>query len=268
MPVPLYDAHNHLAAEVIQSSWASIEPELQQIGLQTSVVNGTHPEDWPAVLGLAKDQASILPAIGLHPWKLPQAPEDWQAQFIQAFEHGGAQVVGEIGLDQWIEGHDIDSQQTAFRWQIAFATERNLPLSIHCLRAIGPLMDTLRAVELPKRGIHIHAYNGSVVLIDELVELGAYFSFNGGQLKPKAKTAPAVIAAVPSDRLLIETDAPDMLPPPELRYRNWIDTESDTELSHPANILTAYQAVAKIRQTSLENLATQVADNFHRYFSD
>ena len=97
----------------------------------------------------------------------------------------GARAIGEIGLDQWIEGHDIAAQQDVFRFQLGIASERNLPVSIHCLRAIGPLMETLRTVELPARGIHLHAYNGPLELIPELVALGSYFSFTCRTTAPR-----------------------------------------------------------------------------------
>ena len=200
----LYDAHNHMADSALLAHWSEIEPTLSDIDLKYAVVNSTSPADWPAVLDLANSEPRMIPAIGLHPWKVNEAPADWQAQFLIALDHG-AQVIGEIGLDKWIEGHDLERQQEAFRWQLAQATARNLPVSIHCLKATGPLMDTLRSEPLPKRGIHLHAYNGPVELIPELVKLGAYFSFNAGQLKAGKTHAPERIRAVPDDRLLIQT---------------------------------------------------------------
>jgi TatD DNase family protein len=123
-------------------------------------------------------------------------------------------------------------------------------------------METLLAVELPKRGIHIHAYNGSVELIPELVALGAYFSFNAGQLKPGKSKVSERIRAVPQDRLLIETDAPDFLPPEQFR-----EFELDApQLCHPANLRASYRAIAEVRDISYDALAEQVEANFMHYF--
>lgn len=265
MSTGLYDAHNHWATDALIQHRATIDKALIEIDLRIAVVNGTHPDDWPDVLELAQDDPRALPAIGLHPWQVNLAPDNWQALFQEAFQKG-ARTVGEIGLDQWIEDHDLERQQIAFRWQLNYAAQHNLPVSIHCLKAIGPLMETLRSAELPARGIHMHAYNGSVELIKELNEFGAYFSFNAGQLKPNAKAAPAAIAAVPFDRVLIETDAPDMLPISKFRYAELPGNTHEKPLNHPKNLLAAYQAIADIRKVSFQELSSQVAENFHNYF--
>ena len=265
MAAPLYDAHCHMAAPALLAHWSEIKPTLSDIDLKYAVVNGTSPTDWPAVLKLAKSEPLMIPAIGLHPWEVNDAPTDWQAHFLNALS-SGARVIGEIGLDQWGKGHDLERQQVAFRWQLAQATQRNLPASIHCLKAIGPLMDTLRSEPLPKRGFHLHAYNGPVDLIPELVQLGAYFSFNAGQLKAGKTKVFERIRAVPANRLLIETDAPDMLPASKLRSFELPQSSSGNALTHPATLIDGYTAVAEIRATPLESLRKQVANNFETYF--
>lgn len=263
MPAPLFDAHNHLAHPALQAQWAEIETALAGIGLQTAVVNGSSPADWPQVLELAARSPRVLPAIGLHPWFVNSAPPDWQQQFLRALD-AGAQAIGEVGLDRWIEGFDLPAQLAAFRWQVAQASARNLPLSIHCLKAMGLLLQTLPQLQLPARGFHLHAYNGAAADVPQLAQLGAYFSFNCGQLKPNARNVRAAIRAVPPERLLIETDAPDMLPPPELRE---FELPGDNPaLNHPANLRRGYLAIAELRGIEPDRLADQVARNFERFF--
>ncbi len=258
---PLYDAHCHLADKRLSAFNDGIEASLEAIQCRYSVVNGTSPADWAAVLHYSRVHPRALPAIGLHPWQVNEVADGWQSAFQQALDCGVA-IIGEIGLDQWIEGHDIDAQQSAFACQLLEASKRQLPVSIHCLKAIGPLMETLRAIELPERGIHLHALNIPVAAARELIEMGAYFSFNAGQLKPKAKHIFDLIAAVPEDRILIETDAPDFLP---------VDTHRvyqlpNTQLNHPANLEAAYRAIAEIRQVSEDAMRNLVEKNFLRYF--
>lgn len=261
MHCPLYDAHCHLADKRLSGYTENIEASLNDINCRYSVVNGTSPADWSAVLHYSRMQERTLPAIGLHPWQVNNTTKGWQSAFLQALD-SGVGIVGEIGLDLWIDGHVIDAQQSAFTWQLSEATKRNLPVSIHCLKAIGPLMETLRSAELPERGIHLHALNVPIRAARELIEMGAYFSFNAGQLKPKAKQVTDLITAIPEERILIETDAPDFLP---------IDTHRvfelpNTHLNHPANLEAGYRAIAKIRQLSFEALCKQVEKNFLQYF--
>lgn len=234
-PISFHDAHCH------RPTGAGIP----------SVVNGTSPSDWPTVLELANQDASVLPAIGLHPWKVKDAPSDWQTQFLQALPK--ARAIGEIGLDQWIEDVDIEQQQAAFRWQLAQAAERNLPVSIHCLKASEPLLRVLKSAALPTRGIHLHAYSGSAEQVKVFAELGTYFSFNAAQFKPNAKKVLTAVREIPADRLLIETDAPDTLQVGE---------------DACAFLKRGYQHVAELRGVSTESLAQQVTDNFKRYFLD
>ncbi len=233
----LFDAHCHVRDE--------------QSNAVTYVVNGTSPSDWSEVIALAKTDARIIPAIGLHPWEVDEAPEDWQARFSEALPDAGA--IGEIGLDRWIEGYDIERQEAAFCWQLAKAAERDLPVSIHCLKAGDALLRILKRDTLPARGVHLHAYSGSAEQVAPLAKLGAYFSFHAGQFAGKAKKAPAAVRAVPADRLLIETDAP-----------NTLDESTDASRF----LVHGYEVVAELRGVSINELTEQVAANFKRYFQE
>ncbi len=237
MSALLHDAHCHV--------------QYQLTGASHYVVNGTSPSDWADVLKLAAQDQRVIPAIGLHPWKVNDAPTNWQAQFLQALPR--AQAVGEIGLDQWIEGGDIMQQEAAFRWQLKQATERNLPVSIHCLKASEALMRILKRSPLPTRGIHLHAYSGSAEQVNTFANFSAYFSFNAGQFRAGAKKVLAAICAVPGDRLLIETDASDKL---------------QGDHNQAALLRNGYEQVAKLRGITTEALAKQVAANFKRFFLD
>jgi TatD DNase family protein len=261
MDSPLYDAHLHLAASSLLPYTEEICSTLSTIGVQRVICNGTCPEDWPDVLRLARKHPIILPAVGLHPWKVSEVNNDWKRDFIDCLDNSAA-AVGEIGLDQWIKGHDIKNQQDAFRFQLEEAAKRNRPVSIHCLRAVNPLMETLRESPLPERGVHLHAYNGPAKLVDEFLSLGTYFSFNAGQLKPGSKRVLENLRSVPMEKLLIETDAPDFLPIPEYRSHNL----EDPSANHPANIIDAYRAIAQAIQVDPEEMAEQVAKNFQKFF--
>ena len=261
MTARLYDAHVHLADPRLHTHQSEIGKAYHCINLGKAVVVGTGPHDWPLVLRQCADNSRFLPAIGLHPWQVPHAAAGWQTSFLEAFK-SGARAVGEIGLDCWIEGHDLAKQIPVFEFQLHFATEKNLPVSIHALKATGALMNILRTAALPARGFHLHAYSGPLELIEELTSLGAYFSFNGGQLHRPA--AQARLLAIPADRLLIETDAPDFLP--QTAYREYELEVAGEGLCHPANLNAAYRAIAELRKCPPEELALTVEENFNRFF--
>ena len=215
------------------------------------VINGTSPLDWARIIEQSNECSQLIPAIGLHPWQVNDAPEDWQTQFLALIEQ--ARAVGEIGLDRCMEGHDIEQQEAAFVWQLEQADARTLPVSIHCIKATDRLLGILKKRPLPRRGVHLHAYSGSAEEVAQFASLGAYFSFYAGQLEGNSKKTFAAVRAVPADRILIETDAPDTL------------TGSG---DYEKLLYRGYARVAKLRGISVEVLAEQVASNFTRYFVD
>ncbi|ADE55516.1 TatD family hydrolase [Coraliomargarita akajimensis] len=258
----LYDAHVHLAAPELNREFSSILEAYEVIDLRYAVCVGTGPEDWARVQCLGQNPR-ILPAVGLHPWQVNDAPSNWKQRFDQCLQ-SGVRIIGEIGLDKWQDGYDLESQLDAFDHQFRRAVDANLPTSIHCLKATGALIDYLRSNPVPECGFKLHAFNGPIELISELCAMGAYFSFNSGQLGPRKTKTLERVRAVPMDRLLIETDAPDFLPAPDFQdYRL-----SDQKLCHPANLKRGYQAIAKVINCSVESLTQQVEANFLTYFRE
>jgi len=235
MPAPLYDAHCHLPESAAGKFTLSN---------RISVLNGTEPTDWPSVLEQAKQDPRLIAAIGLHPWKVNAAPENWQTLFEQSLQEG-TRAIGEIGLDKWIEDHDMERQQSAFCWQVTQAAKRNLPVSIHCVQAAGNLIESLRTITLPQRGLHLHAFTGSSETIHQLLDLGSYFSFNQKQLDRASEKFRAVIQSIPQDKLLIETDQP---------------------LNQADSLENAYRTLSEILQLDFERLTEIIESNFNRFF--
>src|SRR5206468_3835534 len=119
----------------------------------------------------------------------------------------------EIGLDRWIENYDLPLQEEMFVWQLRLAAERNLPVSIHCLQAWGKLLELLQKEPRPACGFVLHSYGGPREMIPPLMKLGAYFSLPGYFAHERKQKQRETFQAVPLDRLLIETDAPDQMLP-------------------------------------------------------
>ena len=225
-------------------------------GVSRCVVNGTSPEDWPRVAQLAELYPElIIPSFGLHPWKTPSP--NWQQQLTSYLDTVPHACIGECGLDRWIKGYDIELQREVFTAQLDLASQRNLPLSIHCLKAWGLLIEILESRPLPQRGFLLHSYSGSAELIPHLTELGAYFSFSGYFLHQRKQNVRDAFSSVPSDRLLIETDAPDMLPPDSSN-----DHPLKNQLNHPANISKIHDEASAFLDVS------SVSENFQRFFEN
>lgn len=279
----LFDAHNHLQDSRFSGGQRELIPSVLAAGLVRMVVNGACEDDWEEVRRLADAFPEVMPAFGLHPWYLHSRTENWRAELARRIDSVPGASVGEIGIDRWIldqpahirgryvpelaavEPAPLEIQEEVFVWQLRLAAERGVAASIHCLHAWGRLLELLKANPVPKPGFLLHSYGGSAEMIPALVKLGARFSFPGYFLQERKARQQEVFRSVPADRLLVETDAPDQLPPAEFRPHPLAGKKGE-ELNHPANIEAIYRGLAKVRGEPVEKLAEVVAENFVRLF--
>jgi TatD DNase family protein len=275
----LYDAHNHLQFEELTPHLDPIARDLTAINLGGAVVNGTHPTDWDDVVALAERFPWVTPSFGIHPWDVAVRPADWQLRFIHYLETHLNAHVGEIGLDRWIlePGRDkdpllegvppapIEEQMEVCAWQLRWAADHNRAATLHCVRAWGPLLEVLKSTPTPERGFLLHAYGGSPEQVAEFTRLGAYFSYNTSLIDPRKTRQRNAFKVVPTDRLLVETDAPAFAPPqptyplPGQKPGAWGN--------HPANLAMAYADLANLRNDGPADLERSVEQNFQRLFA-
>lgn len=257
----LYDAHNHLQDERLRPWLPGILASLPELGVTCAVVNGTREEDWEAVARLARAHAWIKPSFGLHPWHVKTRSPCWRdalLRYLTAFPDAG---VGEIGLDRWISDPDLAAQDEVFREQMSIAHDLDRPVSIHCLRAWGALEKTLASGPIPRRGFLLHSYGGPMEMVPAFVAQGARFSLSPYFSHERKLRQAATFAAVPIDRLLAESDAPDMRPPDALNSHVLRDADGSL-LNHPANLLVSYQQLAKICDKPIEVISARLEENF------
>jgi len=262
--VKYFDAHNHLQDEWLAPHLPEVIDELEKTGIAGAVVNGTIDSDWDAVAELARKHPWIIPSYGIHPWRAAERSAGWEKLFRARLEEGGA--VGEIGLDRWKEGLDLEDQERIFRTQLRIAMEYNRPATIHCLRAWGALWEIIRETEMPMSGFLLHAYGGPAEMVEGFAKHGAYFSFSGSFLAENRHRKRDTFREIPLDRLLVETDAPAMPLPRALIRHPLPDSPDRTIVNHPANIDAAYEGLAQLRGMQVAELASIVETNFNRLF--
>lgn len=260
----LYDAHNHLQDDRFAGLREDLLATAVGQGVVKMVVNGACEEDWPLVQELAAKFPQVLPSFGYHPWYLHERTPAWRSIMLD-YVNRASVGVGEIGLDRWKPGLSYEGQEEAFTWQLRLAAERDLPVSIHCLQIWGRMHELLREHPRPSRGFLLHSYGGSGEMVEPLRKLGAYFSFPGYFMHERKNRRREAFAKVPLDRLLIETDAPDQLPP-ESRNAFPLHDASGNAMNHPANVAAIYQYVAEQREMPLLELEGQIEANFQRLF--
>ncbi len=230
----MIDAHNHLHDPRFGNRQSDLIREMKDVGITACVVNGTSEADWPAVHQLAKEHPDfVIPSYGLHPWKVAERSADWIDHLRALLEEDPRVALGECGLDRWMTDPNLEEQHLVFRQQLALAAELARPITIHCLRASGPLLEELKAAPILPRFL-VHSFAGSLETAKELVKLGAYFSFSGHFLHPRKEKVRAVFQNLPADRILVETDAPDMPPPGE------------GKINHPKNLRVISSQLASL----------------------
>jgi TatD DNase family protein len=264
--VRLYDAHNHLQDERLAPHLEEILKCLGQEQIQRFVVNGSSEEDWEDVLKLARRIPEVIPSFGYHPWYVKERAPNWLPT-LRAYLEKMPAAVGEIGLDRWVKGHDIEDQKVVFVEQLRLAAEKELPVSIHCLQAWGLLLELLKSEPRPKCGFVLHSFGGPREMIDSLAELGAYFSLPGYFAHERKTRQREAFQHVPKDRLLIETDAPDQCLPESRVLHSLPDLGRGTPVNHPANMRAVYEFAAELYCEPLVELVARVETNFCRVFN-
>ena len=265
MSIPYLDAHLHLQDDRLGPHLDGIVTELRRWGIGRWVVAGTRESDWETVAKLAERYPEVVPCYGLHPWFIADRSEDWEATLAGYLARPKAAAVGEIGLDKWIRDHRIEEQEVIFRSQWRLAGRAGLPVVIHCLKAWGRLLEILRDEPQIGPGFLLHSFAGPAEMVKEFVALGGYFSFSGYFLQERKAAVVETFRQIPIDRILIETDAPDMRLPEALETYP-LTSATDEALNHPANLPVIYQGLADALALPVEPFADRVAENFERLF--
>ena len=262
----LCDAHTHYHFGSLAPFIENALTEARAAGLAAAVVNGTCEDDWPSVREFVKSHPWTRAAYGLHPWQVPQRSGLWENVLRACLLADLSASVGEIGLDAWIPGHDPEDQKTVFLRQWIMAVELARPVTVHCIQAWEPLRQMLRCVPELASGFLIHAYNGPPEWIPQFVAKGAHFSFSPYFLLDRKRPQREAFRLMPPDRILIETDAPALSPPPERNPHPIIAAAGGELLNHPANIVTCLRSLAETLERPEAEIAVLTSCNWERLF--
>ena len=222
------------------------------------IVNvGTAPETSRRAIAQAKKYKNMYTAIGIHPSDarliddLDSALKETEALILD--KGSKCVALGEIGLDYHYPDTDKDMQMRVFRAQMQMAERLGLPVVIHDRDSHEDVMSVIREYPMVK-GV-LHSFSGSSEMAKELVKLGYMISFSGTVSFKNARRPKEACAAVPLDRILIETDCPYLAPHP-LRGT----------LNHSGNLSYTCAAVAEVKGISLEECAKITEENARRFF--
>jgi TatD DNase family protein len=202
----LWDTHCHLTFPPLAEARADVLARAAAAEVRGIVVPAYDVASWGAVAAL-RGTPGVRLALGVHPW----AARDGilAARLDAALADTGAAAVGEVGLDFKIEGADRARQIALLEAQLDVAEARGLPVLLHCRGAFEELLEILRRRQGRVRGV-VHAFSRGPALAARFVDLGLHVAFGGAITRPSAERAKRSAAAVPPERLLLETDAPSI----------------------------------------------------------
>lgn len=209
MPVRRYfDAHTHFQ-NVLNSGTHALIDGFFESSENMSICNGLKPADWNIVSDISRRHSGkVIPFFGVHPWFAGTLENTWHGA-LKKYLTENPSGIGEIGLDRSIKEPEIEVQKKVFLMQLELSVELSLPVTIHCVRSWGMILDILKQF-FPSGGTSfmIHSFSGSEEIMKELAGIGGYFSFSPYLTRMDAAGLNTTFQTVPLNRLLLETDFP------------------------------------------------------------
>jgi TatD DNase family protein len=250
------DSHCHLNYAGLVERQDEVLARARAAGVETMLNISTREREWDEVIATAEREADVWASVGIHPHEADEHPEIDAARLIERAQHPRVVAIGETGLDYFYDKSDRERQRASFRSHISAARSTGLPLIVHTRDAELDTAEML-AEEMergPFTGV-IHCFTASQAFADQALGIGFYISISGIVTFKNARDLQSTAATIPSDRLLVETDAPFLAPVPH-RGRP----------CEPAYVADTARMLAGLRGVPVEELAAQTAANFANLF--
>lgn len=248
--IMLIDTHVHLNVQAFDEDRHEVIERARENGIRRMINVGFNRETIPGSIALAEQYDFIYSTVGWHPADAKDmTPND--LEWIESLcRHEKVVAIGEIGLDYYWDTSPKDVQARVFREQIRLARKLGMPIVIHNRDAHHDVVQILREEKAAEVGGVMHCYSGSWETAKMCLDMNFYISFGGPVTFKNAKQPKEVLAKVPLDRLVIETDAPYLAPHPYRGKRN--------ESSY---VRLVAETAAQIKGISMEELAEITSQN-------
>jgi TatD DNase family protein len=255
-PSTITDSHCHLDFPDFEGELDAVIARAQAAGVRRMVTICTRLANLAQARAIAEAHAPVFFAAGTHPMSAAKEPLVGVEELVALAEHPKFVGIGETGLDYHYTVDSKDIQQQSLRIHIEAARQTALPLIIHSRDADDDMARIL--TEEHRAGAFqcvMHCFSSGPGLAQAALDLGFYLSMSGITAFPKSGALREIFAAAPRDRVLVETDAPYLAPPPHRGRRN-----------EPAFTALTARAAAETFGMDYADFARQVEANFDRLF--
>lgn len=259
------DSHAHLEGPRYDADREQVIARAREAGIETIVAigNGDGPVNFDCAVLLAEKYDFIYATIGIHPHEAKLADQAAYDRMEQIANRPKVIAWGEIGLDYYYDHSPRDLQRQVFATQMDLARAAKLPIVIHCRpsdNSEDAWDDCLRMIseQWTSSGLGgvLHCFTGNTAQAKHALDMGFMISFAGNVTFPKARQIRDAALAVPTDRMLIETDSPFLAPIPHRGKRN-----------EPAFVREVARQIGALRGLSAEEIGVQTTQNFQNFFS-
>ena len=242
------DTHAYVFWTEYDADRSEVLARAREAGVSRMVVVGTNPTTSRLAFELCRGASGLFPTAGIHPHDAAEHGADSRREIAALCREEACVAVGETGLDWFRNLSPREAQLDNFRWHLELTRELDLPIIVHSREAHGDTVALLREY----RGLAgvMHCYTLGERELAPYLDLGLYISFSGVVTYPRNDANRAAAAAVPLDRLLVETDCPFLAPQGKRGTRN-----------EPALVREVLAELARVRGCDFESLARATSRN-------
>ena len=250
----LVDSHCHINFDPLSGRINEILDNAARSGVGYMLCVSVNMEEFPEVLGLAREHPNIFASVGVHPNETSGREPDTN-EICDLASDSNIVAIGETGLDYFRSDGDLEWQRERFRRHIDAAKRAGKPLIIHTRDAAEDTNEIMRAEDAAQVGGVMHCFAQDWEIARQALDIGFYISFSGIVTFKNALALKEVARKAPLDRILVETDCPYLAPVP---YRG--------KINEPAYVRHTAEHVAELRGVKLDTLAEATTRNFFRLF--
>lgn len=250
----LFDSHAHIDDERFNEDREAVIERAFEGGLDGILNVGACMASSARAVELAEKHPRVYAAVGIHPHDAKGAKEEDYRQLADWSSLDKVVAIGEIGLDYYYDFSPRDVQKQVFVRQLDVARQTVMPIVIHNRDSHGDMMEILRKEARGLTGV-FHCFSGSLEMAKELIKMGLYISVAGPITFKNAAKLPEIVAELPIERLLVETDCPYLTPQPYRGKRN-----------EPLYVRYVAAQIAQIRGLAEEEVARITRENVRRLF--